>query len=370
MRVEIRLKGFLTEHQLDYHGVINDLAEATGVHRHTIARMYNNRAHTIGLQLLGEICDWIVAKNPAAREALPGGLIGLAELLPSIKSSDRVRIYQGEYHEAAPNHREYTWVAPDDAEVVSRIAGAISRGRGGPEINLEFVPFQALTKSRSEQTQRTRRAEDEEDFLARSEKTFDDMRAESSRCAILIGSQRVNLLVERFVADCFGCEPFEQDPKKLVPFYLRYRAGDLGGKSCFGGTKHPQGYRGEDVPGIYYLNADRQWIGLPWERGEASAGVVIARREAARASLEIALFGYSGRATLELGRAFVDRSSDFWPLSYSSEGCDMGVFIFRLSEGTKARPEVEVIPLDSDVLRDCLEGKWILLLSQVRSHTA
>lgn len=357
MRVEIRLKRFLKEQGLDYHGVIKEMAKDLKVHRHTIGRVYNNDAETVGLPLLGDICDWIIARNPGLRGALPRDLIGPAELLPAIKGADLVHFYLGEYREVASGGREYAWVARDDAEVASRIAGQISSGRGGPEFRMEFVSFDVVTNWRSEEMRRTRRETQDQDFVELSDVLFREIRKDSKRCVILIGSQRVNLLVERFVADCFGCEPFKAQRRKgVVPFYLAYRQGERARKSCFGGTEPPPGQRGKVTPGIHYLNENKQWVAVPWEKGAASAGIVFAQRDPAQGWLEMALFGFSGKATLELGRAFVDRSSDFWPLFCRHQGREVGVFLFGLRYSANDPPHIDVIKLDEKVLKGCLDG--------------
>jgi DNA-binding Xre family transcriptional regulator len=58
MKVESRLKEVLAEHGLDHHGVIQEIAQAVGVNRHTIAKLYSDRSPGVTFALLGGVGIW------------------------------------------------------------------------------------------------------------------------------------------------------------------------------------------------------------------------------------------------------------------------------------------------------------------------
>lgn len=333
MRVEFRLKPLLIEYGLDRHGVITEIAHDLGVHRHTIGRIYHNEAPTVSTEMLGELCDWLVAHG-VDPGGLPQELIGPAGIPSLMQHCRRVRLYLGEYHARSPESGEYAYIAREDSMVAAAIQNRVSGDPSGPGIRTFYVPFHARDPRDPDES--GRRNPQAREYVQRSEETFRDMRREREECAnVIVGSQRSNPLTERFVADCFGCEPFRppqpcKDAGRRVPFYLVYRPGQPR-PSCFGGDR-PPGWRGTAEAGIWYLDSDDRWVLLPWRRGEASAGVVVVLREPASQSLELALFGYSGQATYNLGHHLLERPEAYWPPQLDLGARQLGVFVCAFDE--------------------------------------
>ena len=73
MAIEIRLKQVLEEHGLHVYGVESEIANACGVHRHTIGNLLRNRMKNPSLDYLNRVCRWLIGKG-VPQEELPGAL--------------------------------------------------------------------------------------------------------------------------------------------------------------------------------------------------------------------------------------------------------------------------------------------------------
>ncbi len=213
-------------------------------------------------------------------------------------------------------------------------------------------------------------AEDKE----RARRIFNNMRKnrQNEWAVIMIGSQRVNYLVEYMVADLFNCEPFvpaNENPK--VPVYLCYRNFDHLVPSCFGGQGNPLDKNGEIRHGTYYVDENFEWRFFEWQEGKNDSGIVIIIREAD--NVELATFGFSGRATNAIGNALLQKSEQFWPEADAvtsntvvARGKETGIYICRVefSEDKKngqasicesfENDVVTIVPLNCKVLEKFL----------------
>jgi len=186
------------------------------------------------------------------------------------------------------------------------------------------------------------------------------MRAQSAgKTSILIGSQRVNYLLENLVADLFsGCLPFRPGTLNRIPFYLKYRQNDSAAPSCFGGL---EGLPSFERPGIYYLKTEQDWGLCPWEPHKQDSGVVILLRDPGNESMEVALFGFSGWATVMIGQHLYTDAGKFWPLSARWRDKEAGVYICRIEfRPISGAPDldqleakkIEVIPIEKSILEN------------------
>lgn len=88
-----------------------------------------------------------------------------------------------------------------------------------------------------------------------------------------------------------------------VPFYLCYRAFDRQVPSCFGGLENHVGKSGDIRHGTYFLDENFEWQLFEWKKKKQDAGIVNITREPD--TVEMATFGFSGRATNAVGNALV-----------------------------------------------------------------
>lgn len=368
MEIEFRLKKILRQHGLHGHGVIQRMARDLHVHRHRIGNLYRNEASHPSLELVAQICGWLITQNvPAA--CLPQELFGVRpqELWEAISAATKVSICLGEYQQVDAPLTAQRWISRRDAEAAAVVVEYLSRpgNLSGPRPHLvtEYVPFRFDPESS--------KAADTGCFdedAQQAKNIFQEMRSRESNCsAILIGSQRVNYLLEHLVADLFGCQPFQPVKRKFkVPFYLKYRDTDRAVTSCFGGTESLPGYESSSPPGIYYLDEKNKWVGCPWYEERSDAGVVIVVRDPGDQSMEMALFGFSGRATVTTSKYLTETAPSgvktMWPPTAQLRGRHVGVYILRFSLTATDRngslklldtAGVDVIPLAESVIVAC-----------------
>ncbi|MCP3918116.1 MAG: helix-turn-helix transcriptional regulator [bacterium] len=342
MRIELRLRNILQEHDLDKHGVVSRIASDLGVHRHTIAGLYHNSAKQLRLELLGAICTWLEAKGVPARD-LPSRLLGPPELWEFFIRSSSVRVFLGEYQVRVSESHDRRWLSCNDAELLKTFVHSVTKqGRGQP-VDLEFVPCQLLPMA----TDDTHSIEAEEGHQS-SRAIYDELCAEEGMVSILVGSQRINLLVEQMVAQCFGAIPFVPSKENAgPPIYLAYRENDRIYSSCFGGHTVPLGLKGALRPGLYYRGGGGEWLSAPFDSTH-DAGVILTSHFPDKDSLRIALFGYSGRATRALGEYFMDMDNarEFWPPQVVKRKYQLGLSIYRMEFEREDLVKCDPIPIE------------------------
>lgn len=367
MKVGCRLKDLLGEYGLDRHGVIQEIAAAVGVNRHTIAKLYNDRASSVTFDLVGRLCNWLT-KNDVPADELPGALFGSgpAPLWNAItRQGGEVTIYLGEYQPTTQAEVVWRWISRRDSAVASMIVQQLSVGTEGgspsPRLNFEYVPFRFSPADRIVD----RRLLDTD--IARTKERFDRMQQDvRPGTSVIIGSQRVNYLLEFFVADLFGCKPFAvPSGEPSVPFFSVYRQSDQNTPSCFGGQRNPFRRKDSDVPGLHYLNERGNWVTCPWVVHQQDAAIVISVKEHRRKAVMLAIFGFSGRATEAVGEQIMMREDLFWPPAVRLKARDLGVFVCRMayaphegdsdSQGRVRISDCEVIPLAPRTLERLLK---------------
>ncbi len=367
MKVDCRLQSLLSQYDLDRHGIIQEIATDIGVNRHTIAKLYNNRASSVSFNLLGRLCNWLT-KHKVPADELPGGLFGSgqAALWNAIaRQGGDVTIYMGEYQPITGAEVVWRWISRRDSVVASMIVQRLSTGSEGgpraPELNFQYLPFRY---SPADPIVDPRLLEKD---IVRTRGVFEQIQHNvNPGTAIIIGSQRVNYLLEFLTADLFGCHPFTlPSGEPRVPFFSVYRPSDQNTPSCFGGRQNPFHRKDGDRPGLHYLNEKGHWVTCPWVREEQDAGVVISVTDHRRKSMALAIFGFSGRATEVVGEQLTVREDLFWPPAAKLKGKEVGVFICRLTytpseteddlQGRVQLGSCEVIPLAPRTLERFLQ---------------
>ena len=194
------------------------------------------------------------------------------------------------------------------------------------------------------------------------------MKRNTKSTSIIIGSQKINSLLEFFVADIFGVRPFQTPKSRKIPFYLLYRSSEHAVKSCFGGMKNPPGRKGKLTPGIYYVNKDNNWALCPWVANKEGAALVITLWDPGLQKLEMAVLGFSGRSTDALGKQLTRASSGvcpFWPPTIKIENKELGIHICKYVYEDENEEDndieqldvkdIEVISIDKKILKKCFE---------------
>ncbi len=358
--IEIRLKWVLEQYGLDKRGVIQEIARYTKCHRHTIRKLYHSKTKALSLRVLGRVCDWL-EKNDVPAEVLPGALLGRrpSRLWAAITKPGAVGIYLGEYQQAVTPEMVRQWVSSRDAAVATDCSYFLSLPDNvdgdRPAVDVHYVPFR-FTRT----PQKVAKKEFHED-IARAKRIFGHlMSREPYGSAILVGSQRVNYLTELLVSDLFGCKPFVRPRgSKRVPFYLVYRSEERAVPSCFGGLEKPPGWRkGEAAPGLYYRKEPDRWEACPFVPHKKCSGMVIVRYDGRVKAMEMAVFGYSGRATAVMGQLVRNEPDRFWPPYATLKNRTVGVYVCRFEltgngpcdAGSFREDSVEVVRIKRSVL--------------------
>ena len=380
MKLEWRLKQLLEQYNLYQYGVETQIARECGLHRHTIGKFLRNQMQSPKLEVLEKICGCLIEKGVPA-DILPGVLFGIkpSGLWQAIGQSKEILICLGEYHlkgkmittpQISPSISRHDSVV--SSKIIHYLSSEAELRDARPSVKMVYVPF-----SFTPEVVRNSGDGFEQDS-ERARRIFNDIRTNRrNNCSvIMIGSQRVNYLVEYMVADLFHCKPFvpaNEDPK--VPVYLCYRNFDHLVPSCFGGQENPLYPSKEIRHGTYYVDENFEWQSFEWQEGKDDSGVVIIIREAD--NVELAVFGFSGRATSAIGTALLQKSEQFWPdpdggrnQTVISGGKEIGIYLCRVKISKNAgkrndrvcetfeNDSVEIIPLHHTVLEKFLaKGK-------------
>lgn len=342
MEVEIRLKKVLQDYGLDRHGIAQEIAKAIGVHRHTLSRLYNNEMKNPPLDVIGKVCEYL-AERGVPKEELPQALFGAkpSGLWNALRSMEKVTLYLGEYQRTDVTPPQM-WISRRDAYVATQIDEHLAKSEGPrPKVHFEYVPFRISPQAPPEQAA----AEFGEDKAYAQRKFEEAIRGRTrNQGTIMIGSQKVNNIAELFVADLFHCTPFPPPGERTrVPFYFVYRQRgtyDRDVSSCFGGTELP-GAKGKAEPGAYYRDANGKWIPVPWVLDAKDAGVVIVVYDGRIQTIALAVMGFSGRATLTIGKQLIQKGDLFWPPTAESKGRRVGVYICEMEF-------VQTVPYERD----------------------
>ena len=371
MKTEIRLRAVLRHHGLSCkHGVVQRIAEATGLHRHTVSKMWRGDGD-VSVRALEKLCSWL-EEHGVPPSVLPQTLLGSrpSELWRALSASGTegtVHVYVGEYQETERSRPVMLWVSRRDMTVAGEVVRVLSTpsdtGGAHPKVLIDYVPFRYSPRHTADRPKMISRERLEGD-IARAKRIYDTMEKEA-RNAVLVGSQQANFLVEMFTARLFGVKAFESPKRKArVPFYLAYRGSDKAIPSCFGGLGPPPGGKGSADPGIYYMGQRGEWIYCPWKSREQDAGVVMTLYERAVGRVVVVMFGFSGMGTEALGRRIVEDADPFWEPYLKIRDREIGVYVctFKMKEddltdaGKVVRPrDFHVTPLEEKILRTFLK---------------
>jgi len=369
MPIEIRLKELLQKHQLDSRGVTQRIATDLGLHRHTIGKIYRNQLSNPSLSVLASICAWIHnQKSSVPLQQILAGLLVIRppELWQAIAAPGQVSIWLGNHVQAESEASMWAWISQQDAETMKDMVALLSDSthfKPQPTVTIDSVPFRYV---HGQPDAVINLCKDDKEAAQRLFK--DLLKSIRQRSHILIGSQRVNYLLECFVAHLFGCRPFVPNDSDIpkVPFHHVYRPDDHCVPSCFGGRTLPG--RRDPKPGLYYLDEHGKWQACHWERDRQDAAIVIVWRDPRAGGVLLAVFGFSGRATLSIGRYITGDSREFWNPDMLIKDRHITVyycsFQFGATRGDARDPadpgQMSVVPLARKVIEDHTRGRHSL----------
>lgn len=363
-------------------GTIKNICEFTGLDRHQVASLLKNEIKYVPLDALSKLCEFLIDRGYATAEELPGRLFGVEpehfwELLARRK---RLVLCLG-VRQGEEGSLDDAWVVASDSvllgELLSGVTtlGGTAKHRRIPQLaadegsapapaGLQHVPHpehlhQILVWSPGQNIKT-------EDHTSQARSSYESfMGTAGDKALVCLGSIKSNPMVELLLAGAFGCEPYQsQDSlasasKRSCPLFLRYRDNDPHPASCCGGLRLATKGQATKEPGIWYEQAGGGWGCAPWSPTSDAAFVFYIHRES-QGHMEMALGGFSGRATRLLAKLLARRGEEFWPPVYEGQGMQIGAFVVQWSlpdqttSGTLLPDDLhvdgQIIRLDHDVI--------------------
>jgi Cro/C1-type helix-turn-helix DNA-binding protein len=350
-------------------GTIKNICEFTGLDRHQVASLLKNEIKYVPLDALSKLCEFLIDRGYATADELPGRLFGVEpehfwELLARRK---RLVLCLGVRRGDADGSLDDAWVVASDSVLlgellsgVTTLGGTVKHRRVTPPSEAadqaEAKPLAASADPHPEHLHQAlvwspgQAALDECRAMARnSYESFTGTAGD--KALVCLGSIKSNPVVELLLAGAFGCEPFESQDglpaaaKRNCPLFLRYRDNDPQPPSCCGGLRLAARGQASKDAGIWYELPDGQWGCAPWDAVKSDAAFVFYIHRESQGHMEMALGGFSGRATRLLARLLARRGEEFWPPVYEGQGIQIGAFVVKWTLAEYA-PGDDLLPGD------------------------
>lgn len=356
-------------------GTIKAIVDYTGLDRHQVAALLKNEVKYVPLKALSRLCEYLIEHGHTTADKLPGALFAIEaeNFWELLARRSRLELCLGVRRDVDADSPEVSFVVASDSVLLGEMLNGVTTLGGTAKLQQakdgEAVPHpehlkQSLVWSPGQASER--------EVLDRSNSVYDEFSMSSGDKALVgLGSVKSNPVVELIVSKAFVCESFvSQDNVKKAsdrscPFYIRYREHDPRTPSCFGGTELSS-TESSERPGIYYEDGSGKWnhVDCGDQRQDAAFLFYIHRESQGR--LEMALGGFSGRATRLLARTLVSRSEDFWPPQYEGQGLQVGAYVIQFSWSSSEQnldilrtdlvANTKVIPIDTESIARRLES--------------
>ena len=369
-------------------GTIKAVVEYTGLDRHQVASLLKNEVKYIPLQALSSLCDYLIENGFATADQLPGALFGIEpeNFWEMLARRRRLQVCLGVRRDMDPEEAGGAFISASDSVMMGEILNGVTT-LGGTAVHREhgndkmlaptdehdplgqdiaappvtstplrkvsaeimdnnrgvFAPqpehlIQSLVWSPGQMSEKRVVAKAQEVY-----KNFSDTRGD--KALVCLGSTKSNPVVELVISHAFACDPFvTQDDvadanDRKCPFYMRFRDEDPQPPSLFGGKNLSKKQQAEQ-PGIYYEAEDGQWK-LANEQGDPTfVGFVFYVHRESLGRLELAMGGFSGKATRALADMLSKRADNFWPPNCKDAGMQVGIYIIEFQD---AEEETDVI---------------------------
>ncbi len=325
MRLSFQLKKILGQHHETGRGRVSRICEHTGLKRHQVTAMLDDKVQYLSMKSLAAICAYLIEFHQVDADSLPGALFGFeaGDFWSMINRHDYVEVSFGmRSDKESADHR---WVMASDCLLHGKLIHEI-RGLGAKAFEKQpKILEQTLAPAVSLDG-------DSEKALKDGNVAYQRFNLLTGKRALLcLGSVKSNVMTEVIMAKAFGCDPYRtqdqvQDPTdRNCPVYLRYRKDDVKPDSCHAGQRLAQ-KRPSTKPGIYYETASGDWEFCPCN-DTRDAALVFYFYSPASARLEMVLGGFSGRATRCLATSLGALSGEFWPPRYDTPKIKIGAFV-------------------------------------------
>ncbi len=380
-------------------GTIKQIVEHTGLDRHQVAALLKNEVKYIPLHALSRICDFLIETGRVSADQLPGALFAVEpehfwELLARRK---RLDLCAGVRQENEAHYSfDGAWVVASDAVLMGELLNGVTTLGGTARHRIEGAMTEESALAalgapvRPPHPELLRQSLVWSPGIAANDRVLDRARevyrgfvdTAEDKALVCLGSTKSNPVVELILAEAFGCTPYEtQDnvsapSRRSCPFYMRYRDHDPHPPSCCGGL-NLGGSKSPSAPGIYYEVPSGAWECCPWSPDHEDVAFVFYVHRESQGELEMALGGFSGRATRLLAKMLSSRAELFWPASYRGQGLQIGAFIVKFQLTGEERNDqdllrtdmtagTEVISIASEVIERRLRSEMVEQLSTIK----
>ncbi|MCA9172900.1 MAG: helix-turn-helix transcriptional regulator [Planctomycetales bacterium] len=326
-------------------GTIKMIVEHTGLDRHQVANLLRNEVKYLPVHALSRICDYLIEKGHCRASELPGKLFAVEpeHFWELLARRARLELCLGVRVPNSKDGLDGALVVASDSVLVGEVLNGVSTmgeasgslDQSGASLSEDPVQPSVLRQSLVWSPKQT----DEDKMLSRAYSVYNDFGTAPGDKALLgIGSVKSNPIVELMISNAFRCKPFLSETvaravDRSCPFFLRFRNEDPTQQSSSGGLVLAADTP-SDKPGIYYETADNKWTLAPCDKSKDAALVYYVHRES-QGRLEMALGGFSGRATRTLARTLASRAEEFWPPVYEGHGVQVGAFIVEYTYDKK-----------------------------------
>lgn len=271
------------------HGDIATLAQNLGMSRNTVKKyLGRGNATSLDLQTLDRILRALASKYPALD---PAEFINQALVWSSLRTrlqSTTVTVYRGAIVDAGSTHEVF--LSPSDRAIVDALRAAAP----GTELIEREVPIDRRATG-DQPVSRTNIEAVQNLFSDRARRAADTHTTE-----VFIGSPKINLATELYLATLFGVPPFEANPAGRLPFGFVPRPGDTKTSCCVVDAPALK-------PGLVWRDAAGAWQPLGFDESDGvrrDAGIVVQTFDAETDKLDMVVFGFSGFGTRHLEMAF------------------------------------------------------------------
>ncbi len=355
-------------------GTIKAIVEYTGLDRHQVAALLKNEVKYIPLKALSRLCDYLIEHGYATADQLPGALFAVEpeNFWEMLARRRRLVMCLGVRRDVEQINPDVSYVVASDSVLMGEILNGVTTlggtaklkklGGASTESPTDTFPHPEHLKQMLVWSPGQTSESELKEQSSQSYREFSD--SSGDKALVCLGSTKSNSVVEIVMANAFGGDPFvsqdtvDKPQDRSCPVFFRYRDSDPHPASCVGGLALAKGMQDLE-PGIYYEQADGQWVQAnSGKRSQHVAMVFYIHRES-QGRLEMALGGFSGRATRLLARAMATRAEDFWPPTYNGQGIAVGMFLVEFNLGNEKEEDIlrtdlvattKVTPISSEAI--------------------
>ena len=355
-------------------GTIKAIVEYTGLDRHQVAALLKNEVKYIPLRALSRLCDYLIDHGHVSEDQLPGALFAIESenFWELLARRQRLELCLGVRRDQQQKGSDAAWVVASDSVLLGELLNGVSTLGGTTKLREEAHSHEEASAPLPPHPENIKQSlvwspgqVPADEVRQRADEVYDGFdELAGDKALICLGSMKSNPVVELMLTEAFGGEPFvpqvdvDEPNQRSIPFFVRYRADDPNATSIAAGSFLSKNTRA-DAPGIYYEQAGGKWAHCAWDEPQHDAAFVFYVHRESQGRLEMALAGFSGRATRLLAKSLATRAQDFWPPTYEGQGIQVGAYIVQFtftSQDTQSHDilltdlsaATRVIPLDGE----------------------